>query len=76
MIATERLYLTSDCKKVVKEGDIKAAFLLCAKGRQIPSKYEHLMSEKEKEKDKGSDKEVTFENKAKTTKKKTVKFGG
>jgi hypothetical protein len=73
MIATERLYLTSDCKKVVKEGDIKAAFLLCAKGRQIPSKYEHLMR---KEKDKGSDKEVTFENKAKTTKKKTVKFGG
>jgi len=75
MIATERLYLTSDCKKVVKEGDIKAAFLLCAKGRQIPSKYEHLMR-KEKEKDRGSNKEVTFENKAKTTKKKTVKFGG
>ncbi len=74
MIATERLYLTSDCKKVVKEGDSKAAFLLCAKGRQIPSKYEHLMSEKEK--DRGSNKEVTFENKAKTTKKKTVKFGG
>ncbi len=75
MIATERLYLTSDCKKVVKEGDSKAAFLLCAKGRQVPSIYEHLVGEKEK--DKGSDKEVTFENKAKkTTKKRVVKFGG
>lgn len=36
MKATERLYLTADRKEVVKEGDVKARFLLVAKGQEIP----------------------------------------
>ena len=36
MIVTERLYLTADRKKVVKEGDPKAAFLLAAPKQELP----------------------------------------
>lgn len=36
MKITERLYLTADRKKIVKEGDPKAAFLLAAKGQELP----------------------------------------
>lgn len=38
MIATERLYLTSDRKAVVSESDPKAAFLLVAKGGELSDK--------------------------------------
>lgn len=36
IVATERLYLTSD-RKIVKEGDKEAASLLCSKGDVIPA---------------------------------------
>lgn len=36
MIMTERLYLTANRKKVVKDGNPKAAFLLAAKGQEMP----------------------------------------
>jgi hypothetical protein len=35
LIAEERLYLTSDCKRVVKEGSKEAAFLFAAKGQPV-----------------------------------------
>lgn len=36
MISTERLYVTADRSRVVSEGDPAAAFLLVAKGVEIP----------------------------------------
>lgn len=36
MIATEKLWITADRKKVVKDGDKKARFLLCVPGQTIP----------------------------------------
>ena len=36
MIVKERLYLDADRKKVVKEGDHKAAYLLAGAGQEIP----------------------------------------
>ena len=36
MIAHERLYVSADRKTVVREGDERAAFLLAAKGQEIP----------------------------------------
>jgi hypothetical protein len=38
MIVKERLYLTADRKHVVKGGDHKAAYLLAAKGQELPDK--------------------------------------
>jgi hypothetical protein len=38
VIAQERLYLTSDRKTVVRDGDKDAAFLLAAVGQPIPIK--------------------------------------
>lgn len=38
MIATERLYRTTD-NRVVREGDPAAAFLLCIPGEEIPAGY-------------------------------------
>jgi hypothetical protein len=35
MIARERLYVTADRQKAVREGDKKAAFLLVAEGQEI-----------------------------------------
>ena len=46
MIASERLYLTSDRRRVVKEGDTAAAFLLAAQGSEIPKLYLPLMQPK------------------------------
>ena len=37
MVVTERLYLAADKKTVVKEGDKRAAYLLAAKGQEIPN---------------------------------------
>jgi hypothetical protein len=52
MIATERLYLTGDRSRVVREGDPSAAFLLVAKGCFIPTdvaaKYGLLQKTEEK----------------------------
>ncbi len=39
MIAKERLYLAGDRKTVVREGDSRAQWLLCAKGHKIPDGY-------------------------------------
>jgi len=36
MIASERLYLATDRRTVVREGDKRAAYLLVAKGQEIP----------------------------------------
>lgn len=36
LIAEERLYLTSDRQRVVREGDKAAAYLLAGKGQVIP----------------------------------------
>lgn len=36
MLATERLYLTADQKRLVREGDPEAAFLYCTPGDLIP----------------------------------------
>lgn len=36
IVATERLYLTTD-ERIVKEGDKDAASLLCAKGDVVPA---------------------------------------
>ncbi len=36
MIAAERLYLTADRQRVVREGDTEAAFLYAAPGDEIP----------------------------------------
>ncbi|MCQ4575413.1 MAG: hypothetical protein NOU37_09245 [Candidatus Brocadiales bacterium] len=36
MKAEKRLYVTADRKKVVGEGDSRAAFLLVGKGQEIP----------------------------------------
>jgi hypothetical protein len=43
MIATERLFVTADRRRVVKEDDAAAAFLLCAKGAEIPKHYLPLL---------------------------------
>jgi len=43
MIASERLYLTKDRRRVVREGDAAAAFLLAAKGCEIPREYMTLL---------------------------------
>ncbi len=40
MLAKERLWLTKDGKTVVKEGDKKAARLLCGIGKKIPKEFE------------------------------------
>jgi hypothetical protein len=74
MISTERLYLTSDKKKVVRHGGESAAFLLCAEGRHIPPQYEHLVNVKEKKTD-IDNKELKVEH-DKKKKKKVIKFGG
>lgn len=37
MIMQERLYVTADRQKAVREGDKRAAFLLIAKGQEIPT---------------------------------------
>lgn len=37
MVATERLYLTADRKRLVREGDRRAATLYCTPGTQIPA---------------------------------------
>lgn len=37
LIADRRLWLDAQKKKVVEDGDPKAAFLLCAKGQLIPA---------------------------------------
>ena len=55
MIATKRLWLTADKKKVVEEGHKNAAFLLCAKGQEVPKAVVEqyglakIFSEKKKE---------------------------
>lgn len=36
LVAGERLYLASDRVTVVREGDPRAAYLLCGKGQVIP----------------------------------------
>lgn len=51
MIVKERLYLTANRKKVVKEGDKRAAFLLAAKGQELPNviaRQYGLLKEKKK----------------------------
>lgn len=42
MIAKERLYLTEDRKRLVAEGDPKAAFLYCTPGDEIPESAAEL----------------------------------
>ena len=44
MIATERLYLDSSRRRVVKEGDAAAAFLLVGIGGVIPKQFENLVN--------------------------------
>jgi hypothetical protein len=36
VVANERLWLTADRERVVKDGDPDAAFLLCAEGNELP----------------------------------------
>ncbi len=43
MIATERLFLNSERSRVVREGDPAAAFLLAAKGSEIPPQFVKLV---------------------------------
>lgn len=43
MIARERLYLTDDRRRVVKENDPAAAFLLAAVGDEVPQRFARLI---------------------------------
>jgi hypothetical protein len=43
MVALERLFLTADRCRVVREHDPAAAFLLAAKGAEIPSQFIPLL---------------------------------
>jgi len=68
MTIKERLYLTSDRKHVVRGGDRKAAYLLAAKGQELPDKiaaqYGIVNGTIKKKKDKSEDKQaVKPENK-------------
>ena len=45
MIATARLYLTADRRRVVLEGNPAAAFLLVPKGIEIPKSFEGMAVE-------------------------------
>ncbi len=42
MISPERLFLNDDRSRVVREGDPAAAFLLAAKGSEVPEQYVKL----------------------------------
>ena len=43
MIAQERLYLTSDRRRVVEHGNLDAAFLLAAQGAEIKKEFVPLV---------------------------------
>lgn len=43
MIADRRLYLNSARDRVVEESDSEAAYLLAAKGQEIPKPYRNLV---------------------------------
>ena len=58
-IAEERLYLTADRQRVVKEGSEDAAFLYAAVGHRIPAEFaeaQGLEKSKAKAKKKSADK--------------------
>lgn len=45
MRSDERLYLTVDRERVVKEGDPEAAFLLVNEGGEVPTEYNRIFRE-------------------------------
>lgn len=47
MILTERLYFTEDRKLIVREGDLRAAFLLGGPGAIVPDRLSALVVQSE-----------------------------
>jgi len=67
MKITERLYLAADRKTVVKDGDKRAAFLLAAKGQELPdviARQYGLLKEQKKAKQPEDKQAEPAENKA------------